>query len=242
MVNIQQILTEYTRLRSGGMAAREALDSLSGDIEALPVEAKQQLVQQLRAYESGEQMAAEIELDSLKTAEHIAIQWLKCPHCGKSNQQGDVICYSCGGLIMGNEADLQTQALVAPDDLAQSDDYFGPDTVLILTAHNTEKRYEIRPQRTNREMILGRRTNSPMTPDVDLAAADANRLGVSRLHLSIRYDANYNTISVFDMGSANGTFVNGQRLHPHEVRVLRHRDEVRLGNLMMTITFLHSDD
>jgi pSer/pThr/pTyr-binding forkhead associated (FHA) protein len=42
------------------------------------------------------------------------------------------------------------------------------------------------------------------------------------------------------MNSANGTFVNGQRLHPQEVRVLRHGDELRLGRMVFQTLFHQS--
>lgn len=248
MVDVQQILTEYTRLRAQGISAKIALESLHGEIETLQAEERQQLARQVRAYEAGEtlnensgadEVRDDAEFDTRATSVNVAIQWVTCPHCGKSNQAGDLICYSCGGLLVGTN--IQTAPLAPLEDQDRSDDYFGHNSALVLVAHNTQKKYEIRPQRSKRETILGRRTHSPMTPDIDLSASDANRLGVSRLHVSIRYDARYNTVSVFDMGSANGTYVNGQRLHPHEVRVLRHNDELRLGHLMMTVLFRHDD-
>jgi predicted component of type VI protein secretion system len=43
---------------------------------------------------------------------------------------------------------------------------------------------------------------------------------------------------VTDLGSANSTFLNGQRLMPHEPRVLRDNDEVRLGRLVFRVNFV----
>jgi pSer/pThr/pTyr-binding forkhead associated (FHA) protein len=40
-----------------------------------------------------------------------------------------------------------------------------------------------------------------------------------------------------DRASANGTFVNGQRLHRNEVRVLRNGDDIRLGRLVLSAKF-----
>jgi pSer/pThr/pTyr-binding forkhead associated (FHA) protein len=57
------------------------------------------------------------------------------------------------------------------------------------------------------------------------------------LHLHVSYDARSHTICISDLGSANGTYINGQRLHPHEVRVLRDHDEMRLGKLVMLASF-----
>ncbi|MGQ9888628.1 MAG: FHA domain-containing protein [Aggregatilineales bacterium] len=76
-------------------------------------------------------------------------------------------------------------------------------------------------------------------PNIDLADQEGDSVGVSRLHLALRYDARYHTISVFDMGSANDTYINGQRLHAHEVRVLCDGDELRLGRLALAVSFRH---
>ena len=40
-----------------------------------------------------------------------------------------------------------------------------------------------------------------------------------------------------DMGSTNGTFLNGCRLTPHKVYIVRDGDEIRLGNLIGNIYF-----
>jgi hypothetical protein len=58
--------------------------------------------------------------------------------------------------------------------------------------------------------------------DADLQLLDQ---GISRRHLDIQFDGNFAT--VYDLGSTNGTAVNG-----HEVgsQVLRHGDVIRLGH------------
>ncbi len=53
---------------------------------------------------------------------------------------------------------------------------------------------------------------------------------VSRRHAEITYDNG--SCLLRDLGSKNGTFVNGERLEPHAVRVLQARDKVRIGTLL----------
>jgi pSer/pThr/pTyr-binding forkhead associated (FHA) protein len=48
------------------------------------------------------------------------------------------------------------------------------------------------------------------------------------------------TVVLVDMGSANKTFINGQRVYPHEVRVVRSGDEIRLGKMIIKVTFNHT--
>jgi pSer/pThr/pTyr-binding forkhead associated (FHA) protein len=40
-----------------------------------------------------------------------------------------------------------------------------------------------------------------------------------------------------DLNSSNKTYINGQRVHPHEVRALRDGDELRLGKIIFTVAF-----
>jgi pSer/pThr/pTyr-binding forkhead associated (FHA) protein len=96
------------------------------------------------------------------------------------------------------------------------------------------KRIELPSQAT---VILGRRvsdTNSEQ-PDVALNAFGATEKGVSRRHARIsRYS---NLICISDMGSSNGTFVNGQQVIKNDTRILHNGDEVQLSFLKMQIQF-----
>jgi hypothetical protein len=58
--------------------------------------------------------------------------------------------------------------------------------------------------------------------DCDLQVSDQ---GVSRRHIDIQYDGRYAV--VYDLGSTNGTSVNGQPIGSHQ---LRHGDVIRIGH------------
>jgi len=86
------------------------------------------------------------------------------------------------------------------------------------------------------EIILGR----PGTGEigqyiVDLTPFGGNEKGVSRHHAALRRLKNY--LFLVDLGSSNGTFVNGQRLISHQPNILVEGDEIRLGNLVATISY-----
>jgi hypothetical protein len=163
---------------------------------------------------------------------------IACPHCGKLNGATAVLCYSCGCVLIEQSSPFATVTLESGDGPAQDDSYFGPNATLVLHVRGSNKTYRVQPQKEQHEVIIGRSDGSSMQPDVDLADQNAGQIGVSRLHLSIQYSSKHNTISISDLNSANGTFVNGQKLHPHEVRVLRHGDELRLGRMVFQILFL----
>ncbi|MCU1658298.1 MAG: Inner rane component of protein [Pseudonocardiales bacterium] len=81
-----------------------------------------------------------------------------------------------------------------------------------VVVDQTNQRFELRVGSN----VVGRGT------DADLQLLDQ---GISRRHLDIQFDGNFAT--VYDLGSTNGTTVNG-----HEVgsQVLRHGDVIRVGH------------
>ena len=168
------------------------------------------------------------------------VVWINCIHCGKTNQRHEVFCYSCGQLLEPVKGAYDTRVLNEQTSQPLDSEHFGPDSVLVLRVRGSTENYETRPQKTDHELIIGRSTKgSVLAPDIDLTNRQASEMGVSRLHLSINYDAEHSAVLVSDLGSANGSFINGQRMMPKEVRVLRHGDELRLGKLVLLASFRH---
>ena len=86
------------------------------------------------------------------------------------------------------------------------------------------------------DMILGRRDpTTGATPDVDLTPYAGYRMGVSRKHASLKLAENQ--LNLWDLGSSNGTFLNGTRLSPHRPYVVRDGDEIRLGQMILRLFF-----
>lgn len=168
------------------------------------------------------------------------VVWVNCLHCGKTNQRHEVFCYSCGQLLEPVKGAYDTRVLNEQANEPLDSEHFGPDSVLVLRVRGSTENYETRPQKADHELIIGRSTKgSVLAPDIDLTNRQASEMGVSRLHLSINYDMEHKAVLVSDLGSANGSFINGQRMMPKEVRVLRHGDELRLGKLVLLASFRH---
>lgn len=91
------------------------------------------------------------------------------------------------------------------------------------------------------ELIIGRLDpDSGQSPQVDLENFGAAEKGVSRRHaLIIRSEGKLNIV---DEGSHNGTYLNGQRLLPHQPRILRDGDDIRLGHLVLRAKFVRVQD
>jgi hypothetical protein len=84
--------------------------------------------------------------------------------------------------------------------------------------------------------IIGRKGNHPLdVPLIDLTAYDAKNKGVSRIHAALHRTKR--TIAIEDLDSANGTFVDGYRLKPHEIQVLHSGMKVSLGLVTILVTF-----
>lgn len=255
---VQRIFAEYTRMRGQGVDARAALDSLRRQIEALTDQQRQELARHVQQHESSESAPPErteptrtihirnIDKNKLSTPTPIPrnatdVVWVNCPNCGKPNQKHELVCYSCGQLLEPPASEFETRTLAETNDLAFSNDFFGQDSTLILSIRDVNEPFYVRPQQSD-QMVIGRSTSgSAVIPDIDVGPYGGDKLGVSRLHLTIRFEVATHTLSVFDLGSSNGSYINGQRLHPHEVRVLRDGDELRLGKLVISVRFKHGE-
>ena len=90
------------------------------------------------------------------------------------------------------------------------------------------------PLADQNEFTLGRVSEGqPVMPDIDLGPYQAYTHGVSRLHAVIRRGVD--NVLLSDLESANGTFVNGQRLPADEEQPLAHGDVISLGGLKMQV-------
>ena len=166
--------------------------------------------------------------------------WVSCPNCETKNKASEIFCYACGHLMDSGQGFHSTRSFADADVDTLSPEFYGRDSLLILRPRNSGAYYKLRPQNLTHELVVGRSsTNTAMTPDIDLTEEKAEELGVSRLHLAIQYVPEDSTLIVFDLGSANGSYINGQRLHPSENRILRNGDELRLGRMILRVKYEH---
>lgn len=266
MPNTQAIFAHYVEARNRGLEGQAALQPLRASIMELPPAERQALARLINTHENkqaqptpssavspvaqaAEAVAAPVQEATSVVVKRIAATVVKCPRCGKANHQDEALCAGCGNVLKVEQLRCSTRALLHTDDLFFSADYFGSDSTLSLhvrgsTDADLNQSYDVRPQDAGHELVIGRSNTETnvVVPDIDLAPHYAEKRGVSRLHLSLRYDAKHNTISMMDMNSANGTFINGQRLYPNEIRILRSGDELRLGKLVLKVTFYHMTD
>jgi predicted component of type VI protein secretion system len=88
----------------------------------------------------------------------------------------------------------------------------------------------------NRVVIGRQETGGLQQVHVDLSPFHAREMGVSRRHAVIYRMKN--SLYMEDLNSANGSYLNGQRLMPGQPHLIRNGDEVRFGKFCCYIEFV----
>jgi hypothetical protein len=179
-----------------------------------------------------------------------------CPNCGHRNRPGIIFCENCGASLIGHSPmgtkSLGAQAPAqegeqrqpeAPPSLppavsaaiaSSGSDMFKSGWSLRMEVEGGQSPVLLVPRQ---ELILGRR--DPATgamPDLDMTPFAGYRMGVSRRHAAIRL-AEGTFLDLWDLGSSNGTFLNGTRLVAYRPYRLRDGDEIRLGQMAIRAYF-----
>lgn len=166
-----------------------------------------------------------------------------CPNCRHKELTGALFCSECGAQLVvvempttntieRNQTGLlmfQSQQSSPPSSPPVSSSL--SDAVVSL--HLIESGMILHLSGQN-EYTLGRvAEGQPILPDVDLSPYEAYSQGVSRLHVSLKL----NNLRVFitDLGSSNGTRVNGQKIMPSVDYPLNHGDVVALGKFKIQV-------
>jgi pSer/pThr/pTyr-binding forkhead associated (FHA) protein len=84
-------------------------------------------------------------------------------------------------------------------------------------------------------VVLGRSKSTEAEQHLDLSKYGASALGVSRRHATIRFSDEDCLLE--DLGSSNGTWLNGNRLTAYKPHPLQNGDVVRLGQLILFVYF-----
>lgn len=161
-----------------------------------------------------------------------------CSNCKNANMAGAMFCTECGAQLIGRDA-LTTQNITtdnfnrikkkATGNLSVG--YEGGEAWASLHLMDTG---QVLPLSARNEFTMGRISEGqPIMPDIDLSPYQAYAAGVSRLHAVIKRMGS--RIIFMDLGSANGTYINGKRLSPNVEQTLNHGDVVALGKLKMQI-------
>ncbi len=177
-----------------------------------------------------------------------------CPNCQHVNRPGVLACERCGTVLAKNEdssvstkrfseeqselGGQTSEAEAVSDSVRQAmstagSSEFHDNMMLRLEVDGAPTPIVLSPKG---ETTVGRRDPATGTmPDVDMTAYAGYRLGVSRTHAIIRLRDRQ--LEIYDLGSSNGTAVNGVRLVPHKPHLLRDGDEITLGKMSIRVLF-----
>jgi pSer/pThr/pTyr-binding forkhead associated (FHA) protein len=166
-----------------------------------------------------------------------------CPNCHHKELPGALFCSECGARLISLDY-LTTQSIKktntdnlnetivedSQDSISTHDDIFSKQAISSdLALYLIEAKQTLQLEGRS-EFTLGRvAEGQPILPDVDLSPFDAYAQGVSRLHAALKL--NKNRVAIMDLGSSNGTRVNGQKIVPHVDYPINHNDQIALGKL-----------
>lgn len=166
---------------------------------------------------------------------------ITCINCNHQEYTGALFCSQCGANLV--EAKKTADSVFQPINSDFFSEMFSgefpsslnqakqTDAALWLSILDFGELVAL-PER--KEFTLGRASSDqPIIPDVDLTPYNAYKSGVSRLHATIRLAGE--KITIVDLGSANGTQLNGEKIEPNVPYELMHGDVVKLGRLKIQI-------
>jgi len=165
---------------------------------------------------------------------------IKCQFCQTVHVDNTIFCSECGYYLLentGRETDpLDTVEMREEENrtvngLAGSLQHGGESLAIRLKIGPRQREVEMP---LNVITHLGRvDASASVFPEVDLSDDSDASHGVSRRHARILKQGGM--VVVEDMGSINGTFVNGKRLDPYLPEVLNDGDVLQLGKLKIEV-------
>ncbi len=162
---------------------------------------------------------------------------LICPNCKHQELSGALFCSHCGAQL--GDMNLATHKIQTAEKKASGNNFRDAQTThpasmqSWLSLHIIESG-QIVPLVERTEFTLGRiAEGQPIVPDVDLSPYDAYANGVSRLHCAIKLIDGQ--VYIVDLGSSNGTYLNGTRLTPYTEMPVTDGDIIHLGKLKIQL-------
>ncbi len=161
---------------------------------------------------------------------------LRCPKCQQNYLLEELTCPRCGNLDFDSIKTANLSGLMKESTAFVKQPVGNPFAVVQRPIFFVVNGARLELPAASM-LIVGRASKvaGDPQPDVNLNVFNAEALGVSRQHIKIVREHDLTYLS--DMGSKNGTFLNTHPLAIGSKRILRDRDELRLGHLKITVRF-----
>ena len=165
---------------------------------------------------------------------------ITCPSCKNEEFSGALFCSKCGAQIILSQEEYPTN--VIEDAVIEEFNELMTPTFPEPPADASDSRVAIHILDGNNiihihgrnEFTFGRSTDGQtIIPDIDLSTYKAYEAGVSRLHANLNIQGT--EVSIQDLGSANGTRINGDRIDPLTEHDINHGDIISLGRLRVQV-------
>jgi hypothetical protein len=162
-------------------------------------------------------------------------RWTRCAQCSYYMLPHEKVCPRCGhpapDMALVETGILTRNPLTLPAERSGND----------LFAVGAQAVFQFLPSGlclalpVKRPVILGRGAPSTAEELVDLTDLNALRHGVSRRHCILqRRDPH---LILMDLGSTNGTYLNGMLLRAHQSYTMMDGDQLILGTLRVAVAF-----
>ena len=165
---------------------------------------------------------------------------IECPSCGRKHRPGTLFCSECGvylptGGPLGTEPIPENDLPASKASAWNSENGEGrkksPSPPLRVKVLPTGRQIQLP---STEEVQVGRLDAAHgIFPDVDLTSDGGLEGGVSLRHCKIYQRTSSYLIE--DLGSANGTFLNGERLTPYLPHTLKNEDVIQLGQVKLEV-------
>jgi len=158
---------------------------------------------------------------------------IMCPTCQHQEVEGALFCSECGAQLH-NMGSLATHNIQTSEMRDEAFDAPPPKRRVIADSEAMTLQIldggQLLPLADRNEFTMGRVSDGQtIMPDIDLTPYQAYECGVSRLHAVLkRFQGK---VTIMDLGSSNGTYVDGVRLQPENEQPLSHGSIVSLGKL-----------
>ena len=168
---------------------------------------------------------------------------ITCPFCQANHVANTIFCNECGNYLLesdqrptdpleSNEIDWVGGVKDQPR-VASSNQNIKP-VAIHLKIGRGKREVEARLEKV---INIGRvDPTSAIFPEVDLTDESVSSKSVSRRHARIM--KRENSVLLEDLGSINGTFINGKRLDPYMSEVLSDGDVLQVGKIPIEIKIL----
>jgi hypothetical protein len=172
---------------------------------------------------------------------------MNCPHCLKPNRPGLLLCEHCGRQLItlsdlsrfktarfspGSMPILKSTEEIVPR-LKTGASVLNKAPFVTLDLLDCEDSLRIK---TQGHISLGRAdADSDWLPTVDLSPFGAAERGVSRMHADLFFEDDQ--VYVLELGSANGTRINGTKVFMGQAQQIRDGDELQLGKMRIRVFF-----